>query len=104
MILKFFIAGLRTVYKIHKSKIRGELHLRADQDPDDLKRYWSQELDLPLENFKYVSIDKRTQGSKTYSTYKGVCDIRCGSSEIQRRLMFLSEFFCKKVAEDYLGS
>lgn len=104
MILKFFISVLRTVYRVDISRIRCELHLRADQDIDTLKQYWSHELGLPLENFTYASLDKRTRGSKTYSTYKGVCDVRCGSPAIQRRLIFLSTFFCKKVIRDYLGS
>lgn len=104
LILRFFVAALRRVYGVDRSKIRCELHLRADQDVERLKRYWSRELDLPLVNFGYVSVDKRTLGSKTYTNYYGVCDVRCGRPEIQRRLIFLSTFFCQKIAHEYLGS
>lgn len=104
VVLRFFIAALQKVYQIDKSKIRAELYLRADQDSKAMREHWSQELALPLKNFTYVSIDKRTLGSKTYPAYKGVCLIRYGNSAIQRRLMFLSDFFCKEIAKDYLGS
>src|SRR3989338_4079019 len=60
LILKFFIAALLQNYDIDKSKIKCDLHLRADQDPKKLRRYWSKELGLPLSNFLSVSIDKRT--------------------------------------------
>lgn len=104
LILQFYISALRTVYGIDISRIKAELHLRADQDVNTVRKYWSQTLGLPLGNFTYVSVDQRTRGSKTYPTYNGVCDLRCGSPEIQRRLIFLSTFFCQKVAKDYLGS
>ncbi len=104
MILKFFIGALKTVYQADTSKIRAELYLRADQDINTTKQYWSKELGLSFENFTYANIDTRTHGSKTYPTYKGVCLLRCGRTDIQRRLMFLSEFFCKKMIEHSLGS
>ena len=97
LILKFFIAALLQNYDIDKSKIKCDLHLRADQDPKKLKRYWSKELGLPLSNFLSVSIDKRTVGSKTYPYYKGVCVLRCGSVAIQRKLLYLSRKFCQEV-------
>ncbi len=98
LILKFFVAALEGVYCIDVSKISAELHLRADQNPEEMKRYWSRELNLPLDNFKSVSIDKRTAGSPTYPTYKGVCVLYCGNIALQRRLVYLSRGFCEKIA------
>lgn len=97
LILKFFLFILLNIYHIDSKRIRCELHLRADQNPEKMKRFWSQKLNLPIENFKSISIDQRTKGSKTYSTYKGVCIIRCGHVAIQRKLLFLAEQFCNKV-------
>ncbi len=99
MILKFFISVLSKNYKLPVSKFKCELHLRADQDPDKTKRWWSKELRIPLTNFTSASIDKRTIGSVTYPTYKGVCIVRCGSVAIQRKLMYISKMFCQKVIE-----
>jgi hypothetical protein len=79
------------LYDLDIEKIRCELYLRYDQDPEDLKRHWAKELSLPLSNFKQVNIDKRTIGRETYDHYKGVCSLRCGNVAIQRRLVFLAE-------------
>lgn len=97
LILKFFIRALIRVYDFDVNKIKCELHLRADQDPDKVKKYWSKELKLPLSFFYPVSIDKRTHGSSTYPHYNGVCILHCGNIAIQRRLVFISELFCKKL-------
>jgi len=103
LILKFFITALKRVYKIPTERMRCELHLRADQNPSILKRYWSRELKVPLKNFMTVSVDQRTKGSTTYSTYKGVCVVRCGRSDIQRKLMALSMLYCEQMVSDYMG-
>jgi len=97
-IAKFFIRCLKEIYTVPTEKIRCYLHLRADQDPEKMKRYWSKELALPLNNFGKASIDKRTAGKTTYMHYKGVCLITCGRVEIQRRLMYIANGFCERDA------
>lgn len=97
LILNFFITSLIEIYSIDRNKIKCELHLRADQDPVALKYYWSEILNIPLSNFTTISSDKRTAGSPTYSSYKGVCAVQCGNVAIQRRLVYLSQSFCEKI-------
>lgn len=97
LILKFFLTCLRKNYNLPVDKIRCYLHLRSDQDPENLKKYWSKELNLPLANFNKSLIDKRTAGRKTYQEYKGVCLITCGKAEIQRKLMYLANGFCEEI-------
>jgi hypothetical protein len=97
LILRFFIAVLRKNYKVPISAIRCELHLRYDQDPQRIKRYWSKALAVPLKNFTSVSIDKRTKNSLSYPSYHGVCVVRCGRADVQRKLLALSRQFCEKV-------
>ncbi len=97
LVLKFFISVLKKNYGIPISKIKCELHLRADQNSYKIKKYWAQELDVPLANFTTISIDKRTVGRPTYPSYKGVCVVRCGNIAIQRKLMYFIQMFCEKV-------
>jgi hypothetical protein len=75
-----------------------------DQDGDALKAYWSKELNVPLERFKYIAYDRRTEGRKTYDHYKGACLISCGNIAIQRKLIYLYNLFCDKVAELNMGT
>lgn len=99
LILKFFISALKLAYDYDQLKIKCELHLRSDQNADQIRKYWAKELNLPLKNFTSISIDQRTRGSKTYLDYKGVCVLQCGSISIQRRLVFLSNLFCDKIIQ-----
>lgn len=104
LILKFFIAVLRNKYGLEPGQIRCELHLRADQKPEDIKRYWSKELNLPLTNFRTVVFDKRTIGKTTYPSYKGVCIVNCGNIAIQRKLIYLYNQFCQRVIDEWAAS
>ena len=85
------------IYKVPIEKIKCELHLRADQNPVSLQRYWSRTLNIPLKNFTSVSIDQRSAGKPTFAHYKGVCVVRCGHGAIQRKLMFISKLFCEQI-------
>ncbi len=98
VILKFVLVVLRRNYGITPDMIRCELHLRMDQDADTLKAYWASELGVPLDRFGYVAFDKRSQGKPTYDHYKGVCVLACGNIAIQRKLIYLYNLFCEKVA------
>lgn len=102
-ILVFFVFCLRELYCVPEQKIKCELHLRADQDPKKLVRYWSKVLDLPRSNFMSISIDKRTLGKPTYTDYKGVCLVRCGRVDIQRKLVYIAREFCSQAPERARG-
>lgn len=102
MILKFFLAALKNIYNIDIKRIGCELGLRADQNPEKIKRYWAKTLKLPLKNFKQINIDNRTKGTKTYPDYKGVCHLRCGNVAIKRKLMSLASLFCQKIIDKNL--
>lgn len=103
-ILKLFLAVLTGIYGINIEKLRCELHIRADQNPKEIKQFWAKELALPLENFKYVSVDKRTVGTKTYPHYKGVCFLRCFNTSIQRKLLYLGRTFSEQVIKNNQGN
>ncbi len=99
LILKFFLKSLIKNYSLPISKIKCELHLRADQNIKEIKNYWSRQLRIPLRNFTTTSIDKRTIGKPTYPSYKGVCVLRCSNVAIQRKLVCLSNLFCNKIIQ-----
>jgi hypothetical protein len=104
MILRFVLAVLRKNYALDASKVSCELHLRMDQDSDELKLYWSKELGVPPSRFKYVAFDKRSAGKPTYDHYKGVCVLQCRNIAIQRKLIYLYNLFCEKVEEMSMGA
>lgn len=103
LILRFFIAMLQRLYKIEIREIKCELHLRADQNPVKLTKYWSKTLGIPLSNFRKPSLDQRTVGRPTYPDYKGVCIVCCGRVAIQRKLVYIATTFCEKMAGGMRG-
>ncbi len=103
-ILRFVLFVLRNNYGVSNDKIRCDLHLRMDQDADMLKQFWAEELDLPIDRFKYVAFDKRSAGKPTYAHYNGVCVVSCGQIAIQRKLIYLYNLFCERVAELHVGA
>ena len=96
-ILKFMLAALKLNYSITPKMVRCYLHLRADQDAEEMKSYWSSNLNIPISCFNGVSYDPRTSGRPTYPGYKGVCVIYCGNIAIQRKLFYLYNGFCERV-------
>ena len=84
LILKFFLKTMYKLYGLSVDKIGFDLHLRVDQNQKTMKKFWSEELGVPIERFKNVSVDPRTKGRKTYPNYMGVCVINCANIAIQR--------------------
>ncbi len=99
LIMSVFVTLIKKIYGVDSGSIKCFLYLRADQNADEIKKFWARTLKLPLSNFKSVQFDKRTIGYKTYSDYKGVCQLNCGNAAIQRKLISLSNLFCQKVIE-----
>ncbi len=97
-ILKFLINAVDKLYGIKTKDIKCDIHIRSDQNGEQLNKYWSKTLNIPLKNFGKVSVDKRTVKFKTYPTYKGVCVLRVGTLHLQRKLLFLSDGFCDKIS------
>ncbi|MEK7113785.1 MAG: hypothetical protein AAB873_03090 [Patescibacteria group bacterium] len=103
LLLRFFLKILINVYKVKKEKIRFELHIRADQNPVTIKKYWAKELKISINDFRSVSVDKRTIGKPTYKDYNGVCVIDCGNIAIQRKLIYIGRKFCERSIETLGG-
>ncbi len=103
LILKFFIKMLGRLYNISPADMSCELHLRADQNANQLVKYWSKTLGIPRSNFNKPSFDKRTTGKTTYPYYKGVCVVRCSRVAIQRRLVYIANTFCTEMVGHMRG-
>ena len=99
LILRFFVAAVHQLYGVTPSQATCYLHLRADQDSDSEKQYWSEVLNIPIEQFRKSLIDIRTAGRATYSTYHGVCVVLYGKVALQRKLMYIANKFCEQVAK-----
>ncbi len=98
-ILNFVLFVLNKNYGVSRGMVKCELHLRADQNSDAMKAYWSDVLRVPIDRFRKSYFDQRSAGRPTYDHYKGVCVLYCGTVAIQRKLVYLYTLFCERIAE-----
>lgn len=98
-ILRFFITTTSKLYGLDTSDFYCDLFLRADQDTEETIKYWSKTLRLPTTSFRQINKDKRTEGTKTFASYKGVCNVRCGRVAIQRKLVYLASAYLDEIGD-----
>ncbi|MCL5011026.1 MAG: hypothetical protein M1127_02345 [Patescibacteria group bacterium] len=89
LLLRFYIKLLKKCYPnvISNEVFRCWVSHRADQDIDELNKFWSKELNIPLKCFYKIKPDPRTIGKPTKKKdYRGVCIVSSRGSEIQLEL------------------
>lgn len=83
LIIQLFLYLLRYCYVIDESKFRCTVQCRADQNTNELKKYWSALTTISEHQFIKPQIDSRTIGKPTKQpNYKGVCRISYFSAQI----------------------
>jgi hypothetical protein len=66
MIVKLFLKFLRQVCGVAEDRLHVSLHYYADQNPDALKQFWSEETGIPICQFYKPHLQIRSKG--TYRT------------------------------------
>ena len=92
-----FIKLLKLIYKAEESKFRCFLHLRMDQDEKKERVFWSNFLGISIKYFRKTQFDKRTEGTKTWKEYHGVCAIYYYDAKIEKRLVILQKYLISKI-------
>ena len=86
--IKFFLKLLKICYYIDQTKFRCTVQCRADQNLEQLKKYWLKVTNIPINQFYETRIDPRTIGKKSKnSDYMGVCRIDYFSGNVYNDLM-----------------
>ena len=90
-IIKIFLELLRTCFSFKTSKIRCTVQCRADQDLNQLEKFWMEATGIPREQFYKPQIDKRTIGKPTLKEdYKGVLRVDYLDRNVQLELESLA--------------
>lgn len=90
-IICMFLNLMRTIYEIDESKFRITVQCRADQNPEQLKQYWSHVTMVSPQQFYKPQVDPRTVGKPTKKKgYKGVCRVDYFSSLIDQELKYIA--------------
>lgn len=87
-IIGLFLNLIRKCYKVDEKKFRCTVLCRADQNIDDLEKFWLKITKIPKSQFYKARIDARTIGKPSKKPdYKGVCVIDYFSADIFLDLM-----------------
>lgn len=86
-IVRIYLHLLKKCFYILPNQLHCRISYRADQNIEELKKYWSRITEIPLGNFYKTKPDPRTVGKPTKKKeYKGVCVISGGGTKIQLEL------------------
>lgn len=97
-IVVIFLNLLKQCFVFDIEKIRATVQCRADQDTNDLKKYWQGVTNIPDRLFYKPQIDKRTIGKSTKKlNYKGVLRVDYFDTRIQLELESLADLVYNKV-------
>ena len=95
-IIDLYLKSLRACYNINEDKLRCRVGHRADQELNNLQKFWSKITKIPLKYFYRTKPDPRTIGKRTKrEDYKGVCVVYYGSTEIQLELEIIANLIIK---------
>ncbi|HAI22762.1 TPA: hypothetical protein DCP77_03435 [Candidatus Collierbacteria bacterium] len=90
-IIILFIKLLKKSYLINQNKFRYTIQCRADQDIEELEKYWRRIVRVPLGQFYKTRIDARSIGKPTKKVgYKGVLKVDYMDTKVQLELESLA--------------
>lgn len=91
-IISLFLKLMRRCYNIDESKFRCTLQCRADQNINELEKFWSKTTDIPVNKFYKARVDPRSINKiSRKKDYMGVCRIDHFSAHIFNELMIIGE-------------
>lgn len=86
-IIKFYLHWLFQILKVPRSKVIARLHLYKDMDINNSVKFWSDTLDLPLNQFRKPYIKKSNREGLTYKSFgHGTCKIHLGSVNLSEKI------------------
>lgn len=92
---KLFIALLRKGFKPTETKFRIWLQFHSDQNKNNIFKYWSTNLKIPIKQFMRPGITDR-KGGKYRKIYHGTCSLRYADYSLILRLMGIYKRFYKQ--------
>ncbi len=98
-VLKIFITFLRKICQIDETKLRLYLYCFSNQNIDDLKKFWSKELNVSANNFTKPYI-RKNDGTKKRIMPWGVVHIRYSDKRLLEKILFL----CSDLSKSLLNS
>ncbi|MBC8447670.1 MAG: helix-turn-helix transcriptional regulator [Chloroflexi bacterium] len=91
-ILRYFVWALVRIYGVDTSRLSFRLNLVESARPieQQLKLWWSQQLECSLNRFIKTQFDPRSRAAQLTGNYHGVCTVTYYDTYLQQRLLGLA--------------
>lgn len=90
---QLYITLLRKCYSIDESKFRIRLYLHYYHGIKETRRFWSELLEVPEDQFGKIYIKERSKTKKFRKNFGGICFIRYANSAIRREFLEIARQF-----------
>lgn len=88
LLTKLFISLLRQSYVLDESKFRVRVHLHYYHNENEVKKYWSELLKIPITQFGKTYWKKRGKNKIYRKNKAGICFVRYNSLALKEEIMF----------------
>ncbi|MFY9493109.1 MAG: hypothetical protein WAP55_01360 [Minisyncoccia bacterium] len=93
----FYISLLRRCYKINNDKFRIRLHLHHYHNTSSSKKFWSNLLEVPQNQFGKIYFKKRSKTRRFRKNFMGICFISYLDSDIRKELLEIARQLKDKI-------
>ncbi len=98
-LIKLYISLLRLCYELDEKKFKIRLHLHYYHKIKNTRKYWSNILNIPLDQFGKIYLKKRSKTKRFRKNFMGICFIRYSDSSIRKELIMLADQFYEYIIE-----
>lgn len=97
-LMKLFITLLRECYSLDESKFHLRLHLHGYHQEDEIKNFWSDLLNIPLNRFQKTYRKPRSKEKTFRRNFGGICFLLYNSVYLRREIMDFGHYFAEKIS------
>lgn len=96
-LMELYVTLLRQCYAINESKLKVSLHMHYYHRVTDIKKFWSDRLHIPLDQFNKVYFKKRSKTKRFRKNFAGICFLYYGDTALRKELLQLNSLLKKGI-------
>ena len=93
--IQLFLEFLRKICRVEESRLRARLYCFANQNPDDLKKYWSRTTKIPLTQFSKSYVRQDYDPKKIGKMRHGLIHVVYSDTKLLLRIKDWIKEYCK---------
>ncbi|MFC1612663.1 hypothetical protein ACFL29_02330, partial [Patescibacteria group bacterium] len=86
VMIKLMMKWFREICKVPEEKFRIALHIHGLHCRSDIESFWSNIVEIPLNQFHKIQIKPTSLGQRKKILYNGTCSIRINNRNLFRRM------------------